>query len=86
MSESGLTRTPRYFRVLGAAEEVARGLGHSHVGVEHLFLAVLRDPQAVPTQVLGELVDPAAVESALVGLMNSEGYNKTRVTPPPVER
>ena len=44
MSESAVpARTPRYFSVLGAADEVARGMSHDYVGVEHLFLAVIRD-------------------------------------------
>lgn len=79
MSElSGLVHTPRYDRILGAAEEAARGMSHSYVGVEHLFLAIVRDPDAVPTQVLRKMVDPRTVESALVTLMNSAGYK----TPP----
>ena len=35
--------TPRYRRVLENSAEVARGMGHSYVGVEHLFLAIIRD-------------------------------------------
>ena len=85
MSESGVpARTPRYNRVLGASEEVARGMSHRHVGVEHLFLAMLHDRHAVPTQVLGQMVDLDAVESALLALMNSDGYNTgTRGTAAP---
>jgi len=80
MSESGvLTHTPRYHQVLRASEEVARGLSHSYVGVEHLFLAMLHDRRAVPTQVLGAMVDLDAVESALLTLMNSGSY-KTGTT------
>lgn len=75
MSESGApVHTPRYYSVIGATEEVARGMSHSYVGVEHLFLAILHDRRAVPTQVLGEMVDLDAVESALLALMDSDGY------------
>jgi ATP-dependent Clp protease ATP-binding subunit ClpA len=75
MSESAArVHTPRYYSVLGATEDVARGMSHRHVGVEHLFLAIIHDRHAVPTQVLGAMVDLDAVESALVSLMNSDGY------------
>jgi ATP-dependent Clp protease ATP-binding subunit ClpC len=75
MSETAATvHTPRYFRVLGAAEEVAGGMSHGYVGVEHLFLAIIRDRDAVPTQVLATMADLDAVESALLSLMNSDGY------------
>jgi Clp amino terminal domain, pathogenicity island component len=49
-------------------------MGHSYVGVEHLFLAMIRDRAAVPTQVLGGMVNLDAAESALLELMNSDGY------------
>lgn len=52
-------------------------MSHSYVGVEHLFLAMIRDRAAVPTQVLARMVDLAAVEAALLDLMNSESYNTT---------
>jgi ATP-dependent Clp protease ATP-binding subunit ClpA len=75
MSGSGApVHTPRYYSVIGATEKVARGMSHSYVGVEHLFLAILHDRCAVPTQVLGEMVDLDAVESALLALMDSDGY------------
>jgi ATP-dependent Clp protease ATP-binding subunit ClpA len=67
--------TPRYQRVLRASVESARGMSHSYVGVEHLFLAIIRDRDAVPAQVLARLVDLDAVEAALLDLMNSESYN-----------
>ncbi|MCX4095352.1 Clp protease N-terminal domain-containing protein [Nocardia sp. alder85J] len=47
--------TPRMNWVLGYAEAVARERGHPEVGVDHLQLAVLHDPAAVPTQVLARL-------------------------------
>jgi hypothetical protein len=75
MSESAVpVHTPRYFSVVGAAEEVARGMSHGYVGVEHLFLAIIRDRDAVPTQVLATMADLDDVESALLGLLNSDGY------------
>lgn len=38
--------TPRYRRVLENSAEVARGMGHSYVGVEHLFLAIFRQKRS----------------------------------------
>jgi Clp amino terminal domain, pathogenicity island component len=55
---------------------------HSYVGVEHLFLAIIRDPNAVPTQSLARQIDPAAVEARLLELMNSPGYNSPSPAPP----
>ena len=56
-------------------------MSHGYVGVEHVFLAVIRDRHAVPTQVLATMVDLEAVESALLGLMNSDGYRTSAVLP-----
>jgi ATP-dependent Clp protease ATP-binding subunit ClpA len=65
--------TPRFKRVVAACFQLARG--KSYVGVEHLFLAIIHDRDAVPTQVLARMVDLDAVESALLDVMNSEAYN-----------
>ena len=46
------TPTPRYRQVLDVSAKLARELGHSHIGVEHLFLAIVRDRAAVLAQVL----------------------------------
>ena len=78
---SGPVPTPRYLSIVGSSFDVARAMGHSYVGVEHLFLAMIRDRHAIPTQVLAGMMDLNAVESALLGLMNSEGY---RAGPPNV--
>jgi len=58
-------------------------MSHGYVGVEHLFLAIIRDRHAVPTQILATIADPDAVESALLGLMNSDGYKTGTTTIPP---
>lgn len=67
--------TPRFERIAGAAASVSRDLGHSYLGVEHLFLAMIRDRHAIPTQVLARTVDLDAMEAALLDLMSSDGYN-----------
>jgi Clp amino terminal domain, pathogenicity island component len=66
--------TPRYGRVLAAAADIARDMHHSHLGAEHLFLAILRDRGAVPTQVLAGLTDLDGVEASLLQVMTSESY------------
>ena len=45
--------------------ELARELGHSHIGVEHLFLAIVRDRAAVPAQVLARMTDLDRVEASV---------------------
>jgi hypothetical protein len=66
--------TPRYRRVLANSAETAGEMGHSYVGVEHLFLAIIRDRDAVPTQALAKLVDLDQVEAGLLEVMASSGY------------
>lgn len=55
-------------------------MGHSHLGAEHLFLAIIQDKRAVPTQVLSQLADLAQVEASLRETMASPEYNGA---PPP---
>ncbi|RFU86024.1 alpha/beta fold hydrolase [Streptomyces triticagri] len=67
--------TPRARRILEAADRKAAGMGHSYLGVEHLMLAVLDDPDSVPTQVMAGLIEPEAVSAAILEVMESPGYN-----------
>lgn len=53
---------------------------HSYVGVEHLFLAIIRDRDAVPSQSLAQQIDLAEVESHLLELLNSPGYRTLPAT------
>lgn len=70
MPEPEFTPTPRYEQVLQAAADLAAQLGHRHVGVEHLFLAIIQDPHAVPTQVLAENAPVADIEDRLREVMS----------------
>ncbi|MCW2929334.1 MAG: hypothetical protein JWM19_296 [Actinomycetia bacterium] len=54
---------------------------HSHVGVEHLFLAIINDRDAIPTQQLASIVDLEAVEAKLRTLMSSASYDTTAPAP-----
>jgi ATP-dependent Clp protease ATP-binding subunit ClpA len=47
---------------------------HAYVGVEHLFLAIIHDRDAVATQVLAHMVDLDDVEVRLRELMSSSAY------------
>jgi ATP-dependent Clp protease ATP-binding subunit ClpA len=66
--------TPRYRRVLDASAELARELSHANIGVEHLFLAIVRDRAAVPTQVLARITDLDRVEASVHEVMASPSY------------
>jgi Clp amino terminal domain, pathogenicity island component len=57
--------------VLGRAAEIARAAGSSQAGPEHLMIAILHEPAAVPTQVLASLVDLDQVETAVGDMMSS---------------
>jgi len=72
---TGPVPTPRYLTIVGASFEVSRIMAHSHVGVEHLFLAMIRDRHAIPTQLLASMINLDAAESALLALMRSDSYN-----------
>ena len=51
-SPSEITLSPRTKKVIELAIDEARKLGHSHVGTEHLLLAIVREGQSVGTGVL----------------------------------
>ncbi len=76
--EDGPAPTPRYKRTLENSVGVAREMGHSYVGVEHLFLAIIRERDAVPTQALAKLVDLDRVEASLLEEIASYGYAARR--------
>ncbi len=77
--------TPRFGQILAAATSIATERGATHVGVDHLFLAIISDRAAVPTQVLGRLTDLDQVEVELRALMDSDAYktSTTNVIIPP---
>jgi hypothetical protein len=68
------TPTPRYRRVLAAATDLAREMNQPHIGTEHLFMAIIRDRDAVPTQVLAGITDLHLLEGRLREVMASDGY------------
>jgi ATP-dependent Clp protease ATP-binding subunit ClpA len=52
ISPTEITLSPRTKRVIELAAEEANKLGHSHVGTEHLLLALVREGEGVATGVL----------------------------------
>jgi ATP-dependent Clp protease ATP-binding subunit ClpC len=57
-------------KVIELAWEEARGLGHNHVGVEHLFLGILREGAGITGRVLAEAgVTASAARSTVVSLL-----------------
>ncbi|WP_433655975.1 Clp protease N-terminal domain-containing protein [Nocardia sp. CA-128927] len=84
--DDGLTRTPRLVRVLDTAPDIAKAQGHDYVGVEHLMLAILADPHAVPTQHLRKLgLDPENIaqtlQESLREIVDSTSNEPDEVTP-----
>lgn len=65
-----LPLTPRYRAALGQVAEIARAVGSPNADAEHLFLAILRDRRAVPTQVLAELVDLVQLKAVALDAVN----------------
>jgi hypothetical protein len=55
--------------LLGAG--VAAGMGDSHLGVEHAFLAMIRDRETVPARALASLADLDALDAAVVAATNA---------------
>jgi ATP-dependent Clp protease ATP-binding subunit ClpC len=54
--------TDRARRVVVLAREEARGLGHDHVGTEHILLGIITEGQGVASKTLDELgISPDAV-------------------------
>ena len=47
--------TERARQVVVLAQDEARGMGHSHIGTEHILLGLLREEQGLAARVLAEL-------------------------------
>ncbi|WP_165978685.1 Clp protease N-terminal domain-containing protein [Actinomadura darangshiensis] len=73
-SDQGPIHTPRYLQVIATADDLSRQMGHPHAGTEHLFLALLRDKYAIPTQILSTKVDLDDLDAEIVALMTSTEY------------
>ncbi len=66
--------TPRSKKILEAAFTEARGLGHSYVGAEHLWLALMREREGVAARVLVDLgIDLRVAREQLLAELTEEG-------------
>lgn len=74
MTGEPLPRTPRLRAILDRAEAIQRERGENFVGVEHVMIAILEDPESVPTQVLATFVEPSDVRDAVRDLIDSPAY------------
>ncbi|MDD5594132.1 MAG: ATP-dependent Clp protease ATP-binding subunit, partial [Candidatus Margulisbacteria bacterium] len=70
-------------KVIELAWEEARGLGHSHVGVEHLFLGILREGSGLTGRLLSESgITAAAARSRVVTLLGEiKAFQKKSTRP-----
>jgi ClpA/ClpB-like protein len=66
---------PRFYMPSGYVQlwggDLARELGDSYLGVEHAFLAMMRQRDTVPARALAGLADLDAVEAAVLEAMNA---------------
>ncbi|WGW10950.1 Clp protease N-terminal domain-containing protein [Saxibacter everestensis] len=67
--------TPRYRRMLAAAEEEAIRRGHGYVGVEHMMLAITSDPDSVAAAALSQSTSLTQVRDDLMRILDSPGYS-----------
>lgn len=64
--------TPRSKNLIETSIMLARSMGHSYVGTEHLLMAILKDPSSCAVQFLNELgVSPQAVMEAIENSLGS---------------
>ena len=68
--------TARMQRALLRAQEESRNRGHSHVGTEHVFLAILLDEHAIPTQILEEMGAADEIVRRLRQVFESPEYSR----------
>ncbi|HEY8477479.1 MAG TPA: Clp protease N-terminal domain-containing protein [Chloroflexota bacterium] len=66
--------TPRVHRTLARAARLAQDRGHTHVGTEHLLLALLDDESGIAGQVLHRLQMEESIRQALGAIMASPSY------------
>jgi hypothetical protein len=66
---------PRFFVPDGYVQpwgaDLAREMGDSYLGVEHGFLAMIRNRETVPARALAELADLDAIEAAVIEAWNA---------------
>ncbi|MFH1710384.1 MAG: ATP-dependent Clp protease ATP-binding subunit [bacterium] len=80
--ERGVTEIPfsaPMKKTLEYAWEEARQLGHSYVGVEHLFLGLVREGAGSAAKVLSELgISPSSAKNRVISLLGEESVYQRR--------
>jgi ATP-dependent Clp protease ATP-binding subunit ClpA len=66
--------TPRLQEIMRKASTLLDDMNQDTIGVEHVMMAILDDPRAIPTQVLARFVEPARMQRELRFLVASEEY------------
>ena len=62
--------TPQVKRVIELSWDEARSLGHSYVGVEHLFLGIIKDKTGITGKIIDELgIDSQAAKSKIISIL-----------------
>lgn len=59
---------------MARAEELARGMGHAHVGTEHVLLALLEDERGIAGQVLTQEAKPESIRAASEAVLANPRY------------
>ncbi len=58
------------------AQKLARDFGHKHIGTEHVFLAILLDGDAIPSQIMDSSGTRNEVVEEIRAMLASESYNR----------
>ena len=68
--------TARMQAALLVAKETAGQYGHKHLGTEHIFIGILLDPHAIPSQMLKDLGVREQVIKEIETMLASDAYNR----------
>ncbi len=68
--------TARMRTALLGAQKLARDFGHKHIGTEHVFLAILLDDHAIPSQIMDSMGTRNEVVGEIRAMLASESYNR----------
>jgi ATP-dependent Clp protease ATP-binding subunit ClpC len=82
--ERGITEipfSPPVKKTIEFAWEEARQLGHSYVGVEHLFLALIREGTGLGAKILSDFgITPSSAKNRVISLLGEESIFQKRGT------
>ncbi len=77
--EGEIPFNPQVKRVIELAWDEARQLGHSYVGVEHLFLGILREGGGVTGKILGDLgISVQTAKAKIIEILGEEAIYQRR--------